>query len=94
MTARTGPPGKGSARRGQRRAEGDEDAAGGSSMPTLPRPADNDGLPRCGLCGQRRQPAWEGCDWCTRCVHALGEALARRRGAELRLPPLGRAGVS
>ena len=47
-------------------------------------------LPRCALCDRDAEPAWPGCSWCAKCVCDLGDALNRRRAAELRLPPLDR----
>ena len=58
----------------------------------VPTADDRDGLPRCGLCDRHRESAWPGHPWCARCVRDLGEALDRRRAAELRLPPLDKAG--
>ena len=61
---------------------------------SVPVTEGQDGLPRCGLCDRHREPAWPGHPWCGRCVDDLGEALDRRRAAELRLVPLDRVGAS
>jgi hypothetical protein len=46
----------------------------------------------CTLCLRRPRVIWH--DWCQDCLTALCTGLRRRRAAELRLPPLDRAGAS
>jgi hypothetical protein len=70
----------------------DEQAA--TSSLTLRDATDQGAGPRCELCDGPYEVAYEGVRWCARCVAALLAGLDRRRAAELRLPPLDRAGAS